>query len=122
MRRTKLVIALMAVTLVGTIGVVQAAKPSLRQSACWMTPTPMIAGERAYLFATGLPTKTALNVFVDDGHERYGFPVGVQPSGTLEWIEYGTEYAGTIHVSVTGPERGQTKVYASCSGEVAAAP
>jgi hypothetical protein len=118
--RTKLVAALAVVALVMTVGVVQAAKPSLRQSTCWMTPSPMVAGEHAHLFATGLPTKVALNVFVDDGDETYGFPVGIASDGTLEWIRYTPEYAGTIHVRVTGPERGQAKVYASCSGEVAA--
>ena len=118
--RTKLVATLAAGMLVLTVGAVQAARPSLKQGACWMTPAPMIAGNAAYIWATGLPTKTSLNVFADDGGETYAFPVGVQPNGTLERVEYIPEHAGTIQVRVTGPERGQTKVYASCSGEVAA--
>ena len=121
MRRTKIVLALSAVTIVTSMGVVQAAKPAEKQAACWLTPTPMIAGEHAYVWATGLPTKTALNVFVVSGDETYGFPVGIHPDGLLEWIRYTPDHAGTIQVTVTGPERGQTKVYASCSAEVVAA-
>ena len=36
-------------------------------------------GQTVEIWASGLPTKTALNVFVTDAHGTYGWGVGVQP-------------------------------------------
>jgi hypothetical protein len=66
----------------------------------------------------GLPTKTALNVFVTDADGTWGFPVGAHLSGTVEGVWYTADALGTTTIKITGPERGTTKVYATCSMEV----
>ena len=64
------------------------------------------------------PTKTALNVFVTDADGTWGFPVGAHLTGTVEGVWYTADALGTTGIKITGPERGQTKVYANCSMNV----
>jgi hypothetical protein len=116
--KTKLVVALAALSIVGFVGAGSTApKPP---AVCWMDPSPMTVGGDALLWGTGLPTKTALNVFITDSGETYGFPVGMHPDGIMG-VGYSPEHEGTITAQITGPERGRTKVYATCTGEVQAA-
>jgi hypothetical protein len=109
------------VTMMGAIltiaiafGVAQASGRS-PDGRCWTDPGAANVGQTVEIWADGLPTKTALNVFVTDAHGTYGWPVGVQPSGTLDAVWYVPDEAGTSTIRVTGPERpNNMKVYATC--------
>ena len=79
------------------------------------------AGGEYYLWGTGLPTKTALNVFVTDPSGKEGFPIGVQESGNLEWLRMYAEYAGPAPIEITGPTKknGEARAYATCAVTIA---
>jgi hypothetical protein len=86
---------------------------------CWTQPGTASVGQTVEIWAEGLPTKTALNVFVTDAHGTYGWGLGVQPSGTVEGVWYTPDEAGTSTLRITGPERpNNVKVYANCTMEV----
>jgi len=105
-------------TIVIALGVAQAAGRS-PDARCWTQPETANVGQTVEIWADGLPTKTDLNVFVTDPHGTYGWPVGVQPSGTIEALWYVPDEAGTSTIRITGPERpNNVKVYATCWMEV----
>jgi hypothetical protein len=80
---------------------------------------PRTWAQMAEIWADGLPTKTALNLFVTDPHQTYGWPVGVQPSGTIEAVWYVPDEACVSTIRITGPEHpNNVKAYATCWMEV----
>jgi hypothetical protein len=118
MKFTAVVLGAMLTIAVG-LGVAQAAGKTAN-GRCWTNPGSATVGQTVEIWADGLPTKTALNIFVTDAHGTYGWPVGVQPAGTLERIWYAPDEAGTSTIRVTGPERpNSVRVYATCTMEVA---
>ena len=105
-------------TIVLALGAAQAAGRTTG-GRCWAQPGSATVGQTVEIWADGLPTKTALNIFVTDPHGTYGWPVGVQPSGTIERVWYVPDEAGTSTIRITGPERPNTvKVYAACELQV----
>jgi len=99
-------------------GVAQAAGRT-QAGRCWSQPGSANVGQTVEIWADGLPTKTALNIFVTDPLGTYGWPVGVQPAGTIEAVWYVPREAGTSTIQITGPERpNNVKVYATCGMEV----
>jgi len=76
------------------------------------------SGESYEIWGVGLPTKTALNVFVTDSSGTVGFPVGERPSGILDGVYWNAGEPGTAKLEITGPTRPNTKVYATCWMEV----
>ena len=85
---------------------------------CWTEPGSATVGQTVEIWAEGLPTKKALNIFVTGPTETYGWPVGVQPSGTLERVWYTPQEAGASTIRITGPARPKTRTYATCSLDV----
>jgi hypothetical protein len=117
MRFTAMLMGAM-LTIVLALGVAQAAGRTAN-GRCWTNPGSASVGQTVEIWADGLPTKTALNIFVTDPHGTYGWPVGVQPSGTVEGVWYVPDEAGTSTIRITGPERpNNVKVYATCGMEV----
>jgi len=105
-------------TIAIAFGVAQATGRS-PDGRCWTQPGAANVGQTVEIWADGLPTRTALNVFVTDPHGTYGWPVGMQSSGTIEAVWYVPDDAGTSTIRITGPERpNNVKVYATCSMEV----
>lgn len=105
-------------TIVVALGAAQAAGRS-QDGRCWTQPGTATVGQTVEIWATGLPTKTALNVFVTDPHGTYGWGVGVQPAGTIEAVWYTPDEPGTSTIRITGPERpNSVKVYATCTMDV----
>jgi ribulose kinase len=105
-------------TIAAAFGVAQASGRTA-DGRCWTQPGAANVGQTVEIWADGLPTKTALNVFVTDAHGTYGWPVGVQPAGTIEAVWYVPNEAGTSTIRITGPERpNNVKVYATCGMEV----
>lgn len=91
------------------------------EAICWPDRSSLSVGEDYYLFATGLPTKTPLNVFVTYSLGTEGFPIGVQADGNLGYLLMHAEYAGVATIEVTGPTKKNMetmKVYATCSVEI----
>jgi len=104
--------------LVGVVGTAQAGRPVAGR--CWTEPGSATLDQTVEIWGDGLPTKTALNVFVTDAEGTWGFPVGEHFTGTVEGVWYAADALGTTTIRITGPERGNTKVYATCSMEVVA--
>ena len=103
-----------ALTVAAAFGVAQASGRT-QSGRCWTQPGSATVGQPVEIWADGLPTKTALNIFVTDPHVTHGWPVGVQPSGTIEAVSYVPDEAGASTIRVTGPERpNNVKVYATC--------
>jgi hypothetical protein len=107
-----------ALVIVLALGVAQAGGRSTG-GRCWTQPGSASVGQTVEIWADGLPTKTALNIFVTDPHGTYGWGVGVEPSGTIEAVWYVPDEAGTSTIRITGPERpNNVKVYATCEMQV----
>jgi len=102
--------------LAGVVGTAQAGRPVAGR--CWTVPGSAGLGQTVEIWGDGLPTKTALNVFVTDADGTWGFPVGAHLTGTVEGVWYTADALGETTIKITGPERGTTKVYATCSLEV----
>jgi hypothetical protein len=93
-------------------------------AVCWADPVSVNAGDDYYLFATGLPTNTPLNVFVTDELGTNGFPIGVYADGNLDFLGMHAEYRGTATIQITGPTKKNMetmRIYAACSVEVLSA-
>jgi hypothetical protein len=105
-------------TIAAAFGVAEASGRTA-DGRCWTQPGAANVGQTVEIWASGLPTKTALNVFVTDPHGTYGWGVGVQSAGTVEGVWYTPDEVGTSTLRITGPERpNNVKVYATCSMEV----
>lgn len=104
--------------LVGVVGTAQAGRPVAGR--CWTVPGSATLGQTVEIWGDGLPTKTALNVFVTDTDGTWGFPVGAHVTGAVEGVWYTADALGTTTIKITGPERGNTKIYATCAMEVGA--
>jgi hypothetical protein len=91
------------------------------EASCWASPSQVPVGADYYLFATGLPTSTPLNVFVTDEHGTEGLPIGMYADGNLDYLGMHAEYVGTATIQITGPTKKNMdtmKIYARCSMEV----
>jgi hypothetical protein len=107
-----------ALVIVLALGVAQAGG-RLTGGRCWTQPGSASVSQTVEIWADGLPTKTALNIFVTDPHGTYGWGVGVQSSGTIEGVWYVPDETGTLSIRITGPERpNNVKVYATCAIQV----
>jgi hypothetical protein len=105
-------------TIAMAFGVAQASGRTA-DGRCWTQPGAANVGQTVEIWAVGLPTKTALNVFVTDAHGTYGWPVGVQPAGTIEAVRFVPNAAGSSTIRITGPEHpNNVKVYATCGMDV----
>lgn len=113
--RFAVVIAVVA----GGMVAAHAAAPSKAAARCWTVPGSATVGQTVEIWGDGLPTRTTLNVFVTDAEGKFGWPVGVNSTGTIGGVGYTADAVGTSTIQITGPERpNNVKVYATCSMEV----
>jgi hypothetical protein len=122
MKRVALALMLGSLLLVGTVARAAPKKPpsgtGSTSASCWALPDTAEPGDVYELHATGLPTETALNVGITtDGHEVV-FPFGMSYDGNETFLETAGGY-GWVKYRFLGPIRGNTKVYAECSMQVA---
>jgi hypothetical protein len=87
-------------------------------SSCSVNPAAAAVGATYVVSATGLPTGSAINIWVTapDGSTT-GEPLGSTPDGTFNLNETSPS-AGTWTYQFTGPTKHNTTVYGSCSVSV----
>jgi hypothetical protein len=87
-------------------------------AGCTVNPSPAAIGQTYVVTASGLPTGTAVNLWVTDpSGNTSGSPLGSTPDGTFTLNESSSS-GGTWTYTFSGPTKnntGTTAVYASCS-------
>jgi hypothetical protein len=85
---------------------------------CSVDPASVDVGQTYVVSASGLPTETAINLWVTDSDGvTAGSPLGSTPDGTFALNESSSS-AGTWTYTFSGPTKnnaGSTAVYATCS-------
>jgi hypothetical protein len=106
-----MIIGLVAMTL--PVGAVFAGRNS--GSDCSISPSVASVGQRYTVSAWGLPTRTAINIWVTDPDGvTVGRPLGGTPDGRFDLRESSSS-AGTWRYAFSGPTRKHMAVYATCS-------
>ena len=100
--------------LVAPLGLMGAATHRPGSSGCAVYPTSADVGENYVVSAWGLPTGTAINLWVTEGDATTGSPLGGTPDGTFNLNE-SSATAGVTTYTFSGPTRPNMKVYGSCS-------
>jgi hypothetical protein len=98
--------------IVAPLGLVGAARPAA--AGCAVSPVTADVGETYVVSAWGLPTNSAINIWVTEGGVTIGRPLGGTSDGTFNLNEY-SSMPGVATYAFSGPTRPNTKVYASCS-------
>ena len=105
---------LTAAFLVGMVHVASAT-PSKSGPKCWVSPNPVAVGQTYVVSAGGLPTGTAINLWVTDpSGNTSGSPLGSTPDGTFN-LEESSSSAGTWTYAFSGPVKKHMSPYATCS-------
>jgi len=85
---------------------------------CTISPSTAAVGQVYVVSASGLPTSTAINLWVTDPNgNTSGSPLGSTPTGTFNLNE-SSSFAGQWTYTFSGPTKNNastTVVYASCS-------
>ncbi len=82
---------------------------------CTISPNPAAVGATYVVSASGIPTGTAINLWVTDpSGATTGSPLGSTPDGTFGMNESSAS-AGLWTYAFSGPVKQHTDVYASCS-------
>ena len=104
-----------AMTAVPMVAVSSFAASHKSGSSCAISPNPAAVDATYVVSATGLPTGTAVNLWVTspDGSTT-GSPLGSTPDGTFN-LDETSATAGTWTYQFTGPTKHNTVVYGTCS-------
>jgi hypothetical protein len=82
---------------------------------CSINPNPVSVDQTYVVSVSGLPTDTAINLWVTDpSGNTVGSPLGSAPTGSFDLNESSSS-AGTWTYTFSGPTKQKTTVYASCS-------
>lgn len=111
-----------AATLVMVIGLVAllvpfssiAAASHKSDPGCTVSPSVVGVSERYTVSAWGLPTRTAINLWVTENGVTTGSPLGGTSDGTMN-LSKSSPIAGTATYTFSGPTKGHMTVYATCS-------
>lgn len=89
--------------------------PTQSDPSCSVSPGSVAVGDWYVVSASGLPTDTAVNLWVTDpSGSTVGRPLGSAPDGTFNLSESSSS-AGTWTYTFSGPTKtNNTAVYASC--------
>ena len=116
MKRIALVVTTLA--LMASMAQVALAAPNSHHKAdpaCTISPNPAAVGATYVVSATGIPTDTAINLWVTDPAGTVtGSPLGSTPDGTFNLNESSSS-GGTWTYAFSGPVKPNTQVYATCS-------
>jgi len=86
--------------------------------SCAITPSSAVVGQIYLVGAGGLPTATAINLWVTDpSGATTGSPLGSTPDGTFNLNE-SSGSPGTWTYAFSGPVKNHMDVYATCSVSV----
>ncbi len=114
MGRVIVTIMTVAMLCMGMATGVQAASHKL-DPPCSISPSPAAVGQTYVVSVSGLPTSTAINLWVTDpSGQTTGSPLGSTPDGTFNLNESSSS-AGTWTYAFSGPTKNNTVVYATCS-------
>jgi len=114
MKRT-VVVMLAAAFLGGTVQVSLAAPHRRVDPPCSIDPSSAAVGATYVVSATGIPTATAINLWITDpGGNTTGSPLGSTPDGSFNLNE-SSGSVGTWTYAFSGPVRNHMDVYAVCS-------
>jgi hypothetical protein len=92
-----------------------ARSPRHSDPACSINPSPAAVGQIYVVSVSGLPTDTAINLWVTDpSGNTVGRPLGSTPDGTYNLNESSSS-AGTWTYAFSGPVKQNTVIYSSCS-------
>ena len=100
--------------LVAPLGLIGAASHRPAGSGCAVNPASADVGETYVVSAWGLPTGSAINLWVTENGATTGSPLGGTPDGTFNLNE-SSATAGVTTYTFSGPTRPNMKVYGTCS-------
>ena len=112
------------VAIIATVGAVLLVAPAVASKGhaadpyCTISPNAAAVGQVYIVSAVGLPTSTAINLWVTDPNgNTSGSPLGSAPTSTFNLNE-SSSFAGTWTYTFSGPTKNNpntTVVYATCS-------
>jgi hypothetical protein len=116
---------LIPVAVIGTVAAVLLVAPALAAKGghaadppCTISPSPAAVGQVYVVSVSGLPTGTAINLWVTDPNgNTTGSPLGSTPDGTFNLNESSSS-AGQWTYTFSGPTKNNanaTTVYSTCS-------
>ncbi len=93
-----------------------AARPAKKDPPCSISPSPAAVGQTYVVSTSGLPTGTAVNLWVTDpSGNTTGSPLGSTPDGSFNLNESSSS-AGKWTYTFSGPTKNNnTAIYSSCS-------
>jgi hypothetical protein len=84
-------------------------------SGCAVSPSRADVGETYVVNAWGIPTGTAVNIWVTDpNNTTVGRPLGSTPDGTFN-LDESSAFAGTWTYAFSGPTKNHMTMYGTCS-------
>jgi hypothetical protein len=117
MKRTGLAVLMAAALVVAISGPAGAARKNV-DPPCSINPNPAAVGQTYVVSVSGLPTGTAINLWVTDPNgNTTGSPLGSTPDGTFNLNE-SSSFAGNWTYAFSGPVKQNTVVYSTCSVSV----
>jgi hypothetical protein len=109
--------SLMAIGLVALIipaSFIAAASPHTAASGCSVSTGSADVGEVYMVSAWGIPTGTAVNLWVTENGVTTGSPLGSTPDGTFN-LSMSSQAAGVTTYTFSGPTRKHMAVYGTCT-------
>jgi hypothetical protein len=98
--------------IVAPLQIIVAARPT--SSGCAVNPASADVGEVYVVSAWGIPTGTAVNLWVTDDGVTTGSPLGSTPDGTFNLDEWSAT-AGVTTYTFSGPTKKHMTIYGTCS-------
>jgi hypothetical protein len=116
MNRFKIVATSLALIAVLVVSAAYAKSPRKSDPPCTIAPTAVVVGQTYVVSASGIPTDTAINLWVTDPSGiTSGSPLGSTPDGSFNLNE-SSPSPGTWTYAFSGPTKQQnTTVYSTCS-------
>jgi len=115
----RILLLALATVVLAAIPQTTGAAPRKKDPPCSVSVDPVTVGQTYVVLATGLPVGAPINLFVTEGGQTVGRPLGSTPDGTFALNE-ASGVAGTTTYEFTGPVRPNIRVYSSCSVQVSA--
>ena len=95
---------------------IAAASHHSSDSGCSVSPASAAVGDVYVVSAWGIPTGTAVNLWVTQNGVTTGSPLGSTPDGTFNLNE-SSQTAGVTTYTFSGPTKKHMAVYGTCSVE-----
>jgi hypothetical protein len=100
--------------LMAPMSFIAAASHHATASGCSVSPSSADVGETYMVSAWGIPTGTAVNLWVTEDGVTTGSPLGSTPDGNFNMNE-SSQTAGVTTYTFSGPTKRHMAVYGTCS-------